>query len=101
MIRLHPWSSYHANALAQPDALVTPHAAYLALGHDAPSRVRAYRALFAEALSDDLLSDIRRYLQQQRALGTGRFQAKVEAELRRFVGVRPVGRPRKNSGKCL
>jgi len=42
-------SSYRANALGEPDALVTPHAAYCALGRDAASRRAAYRAGFRTA----------------------------------------------------
>jgi putative transposase len=40
------WSSYRANALGEPDALVTPHAAYYALGRNAEERLAAYRATF-------------------------------------------------------
>jgi len=39
-------SSYRANALGEPDALVTPHAAYFALGRSAEERRAAYRASF-------------------------------------------------------
>jgi len=39
-------SSYRANALGEPDALVTPHAVYCALGRDAAARRAAYRAGF-------------------------------------------------------
>jgi REP-associated tyrosine transposase len=42
-------SSYRANALGEPDALVTPHAAYFALGRDAEARRAAYRAGFRAA----------------------------------------------------
>ncbi len=42
-------SSYRANALGEPDALVTPHAVYFALGRDAQSRRAAYRAGFRAA----------------------------------------------------
>jgi putative transposase len=42
-------SSYRANALGEPDALVTPHAVYCALGRDAASRSAAYRAGFRAA----------------------------------------------------
>ncbi|HEX5092961.1 MAG TPA: hypothetical protein VFV84_09770 [Burkholderiales bacterium] len=43
-------SSYRANALGEPDALVSPHAAYCALGRDARERCAAYRAGFRAAL---------------------------------------------------
>jgi len=93
----HPWSSYHANALGKPDPLVTPHAVMLALGHDPADRAAGYRALFAEVLTDEVVAEIRAYLQQQRALGTDRFRAQVEAKLKRFAGVRPAHRPKRQA----
>jgi putative transposase len=89
----HPWSSYGANAIGHLDPLLTPHAEYLALGSDPTARASAYRALFANALPDDLVEEIRRYLQQQKALGTDRFRSWVEARTGQFASVRPVGRP--------
>ncbi|WP_372470110.1 hypothetical protein ABQY74_003290 [Xanthomonas sp. WHRI 7064] len=50
-----------------------------------------------ETLSDELLASIRRHLQQQRAQGDDAFRAMVEAKIRRFAGVRPAHRPRKQS----
>lgn len=41
------WSSYRANALGEPDELVTPHALYCALGRSPEERQRAYRRSFA------------------------------------------------------
>ncbi len=43
------WSSYRANALGEPDALLTPHALYCALGRDAGERGAAYRRSFRSA----------------------------------------------------
>jgi putative transposase len=40
------WSSYRANALGEPDPLVTPHAYYCALGRTPEARRAAYRVLF-------------------------------------------------------
>jgi putative transposase len=91
----YPWSSFRANALGKSDPLIRPHDEYLALGVDAAQRQAAYRSLFKNALSDDQLLDIRVHLQQQRALGTNRFQAAIEAELGRVAQIRPRGRPRK------
>lgn len=91
----HPWSSYPANALSKSDPLVTPHAAWLGLGRDMEERVTAYRALFSEVLTDDTVTEIRTYLQQQRAWGTDRFRTQVELKLKRFAGIRPAHRPRK------
>ncbi len=93
----YPWSSYRANAEGCMDALLNPHAEYLALGADPTTRTAAYRALFAEALPDELVNEIRGYLQQQKALGTDRFRAWVEARTGRFATTRPLGRPPRRS----
>ena len=91
----HPWSSYAANADARIDSLLTPHPEYLALGSNPLTRASAYRALFAETLSGELVAEIRTYLQQQKVLGSDQFREWVEARTGRFAGVRPVGRPLK------
>jgi len=88
------WSSYRCNALGNPDRLITPHPLYLALGANADSRQSGYRSLFERTLGADELSDIRAHVQQQKVLGSHRFQAEIEALLARKVAVRPRGRPR-------
>jgi putative transposase len=45
------WSSYAANALGEPDALLTPHAHYCALARDPELRRARYRALFSGAVA--------------------------------------------------
>ncbi|WP_113066274.1 transposase, partial [Oleiagrimonas sp. MCCC 1A03011] len=90
----HPWSSYRAHADGRVDPLLTAHACYLELGANAVERASAYKALFAEALPDKIVHEIRVYLQQQKALGTDRFRAWVEARTQRFATVRQPGRPR-------
>jgi putative transposase len=87
------WSSYRANALGRGSAVVTPHAEYLRLGSTVAARLRAYRALVAEAMSADALAQLRVYLQQQRALGSPLFRAAVAARVRRFCDIRPAHRP--------
>jgi putative transposase len=91
----HPWSSYAGNAGLRHDPLLMPHPVYTQLGTNVIERSDAYRALFAEVLSDDALAEIRIYLQQQRALGTSDFQRRVEQQLQRFAAARPPHRPRK------
>ena len=91
------WSSFHCNALGQPDPLITPHAAYLALAATSDARRAAYCALFDHAISDEAMADIRAHVQQQKALGDSRFQAEIEAMLDRKVVIRPRGRPRKTA----
>lgn len=73
-------------------SLLTMHSEYLALSSNRLTRASAYRALFAEALPDALVAEIRAYLQQQKVLGTNRFRAWVETRTGRFAAVRPVGR---------
>lgn len=97
----YPWSSYQANALGRPDGLVTPSPTLLALAGDPAARLAAYRALFNEVLTDEAIAEIRLFLQQQRALGTDRFRAQVEAKLKRFADVRPAHRPRKQARETV
>ena len=89
------WSSYRRNALGHPDALLNLHAQYLALGVTAQERCAAYRALVSEVLDEAQMSEIRVYLQQQRAWGSERFQLAIAAQLGRCTQVRPPHRPRK------
>ncbi len=87
------WSSHRANASGGADPVITPHAEYLRLGADAAIRQKAYRMLFWQAPDEHRLAEIRAYVQQQRALGSRRFQAEVEAVLGRCARVRPAHRP--------
>ncbi|RYG38599.1 MAG: transposase [Burkholderiales bacterium] len=89
----HPWSSHRANAGGAYDPLLSAHSCYLALGPDPESRAAAYRSLFEQALPDEMVGEIRRYLRQQRALGSDRFRAWVEARTGRFATARLPGRP--------
>ena len=92
----YAWSSYRTNAQALPDKVVVPHAEYLRLGGDASERCSAYRQLFREVLGDARLAEIRAYVQQQRALGTIRFQREIEAMIGRCANVRAAHRPRRD-----
>ncbi len=78
----------------EPDPLVRPRAEYLALGAGSSPACVPYRALFANALSNERLLEIRAYVQQQKALGGARFQSQIEAALGRHVQIRPAHRPR-------
>lgn len=53
------WSSYHRNALGQPDGLVVPHGEYLSMGIDDHQRRRAYVMLFEEELRSQDVKAIR------------------------------------------
>jgi putative transposase len=89
------WSSYHANASGQANALLTPHSTYLALGLDGAYRQHAYARLVAEILNPGEVALIRLRLQRQHALGTDRFRAMIEAQLQRRAGPARIGRPSK------
>jgi putative transposase len=84
------WSSYRANALGQPDALLTPHPLYLSIGRDPKERQATYRALFRGQMERAAIDDIRLALNQSQPLGNERFYAKIE----RMTGVRREARPR-------
>src|SRR3546814_18912203 len=87
----HPWSMYGANSVGRLGPRLTPHSEYLSLGPDSMARAATYRALFADALPDDLVEEIRCYLQQQKALGTDRLSSWVEARTGQLPGVRQAG----------
>jgi putative transposase len=82
-----PWSSCAGLCGLREDPLLSPHPVQQAIGAD------HYRALLAEAISDEDLAAIRLYLQQQRAYGRDDSRAMVEARTQRFASVRPAHRP--------
>lgn len=88
------WSSYRANAQGKEDALITPHARYVALGRTAEARCEAYRALFKSSLGDAELNDLRAAWQTGTPLGNERFKEKVETKLGVRVGYATRGRPK-------
>ncbi|WP_082439777.1 MULTISPECIES: transposase [unclassified Massilia] len=65
----YPWSSHSANAFGQDNALLTPHLSYTKLGTDPTARQAAYRHLFDEALSEEVLDRVRQAGNGNRALG--------------------------------
>jgi putative transposase len=89
------WSSYRHNGQGKEDALITPHALYLALGKTLPTRLAAYKALFKAHLDSGVLDDIRSAWQTGTPLGNDFFRQKVEAKLKCKVGQARRGRPRK------
>lgn len=82
-----PWSSCAGLCGLREDLLLSAPPVQHALG--AP----LYRAMLAEAISDEDLAAIRLYLQQQRAYARDDFRAMVEAKYQRFASARPAHRP--------
>ena len=79
----YPWSSYCANALGQPDALITPHSLYDALGQDEATRQAQYRSLFAGQLDEISLSQLREATNKAWVLGSEHFKQKIANQLNR------------------
>ena len=91
------WTSYRANGLGQPDARVTPHALYQALGRNDKQRQTNYRGLFRGQPDRAAIDDIRLALNQSQPLGNARFYAKIEQMTGQRREARPRGRPRVES----
>ena len=87
------WSSYRGNAQGETDALLKPHALYLALGRDEASRAVAYRELFRYELEPGLVNEIRRATNGNYALGSEAFAAQVAVALGRRATPGKSGRP--------
>lgn len=92
-VERYPWSSARANLELVTDACMSPHPLYLALGADVAERANRYRDWLRAGIPDDELAAIRAHVQQERALGSERFQDMVARTLNRAVAVRPRGRP--------
>jgi putative transposase len=96
----YPWSSFRTNALGEENHLITPHVVYAGLGRHAAERRSAYRHLFGEALSGQLLAQIRHASNSNFPLGPEGFVA----DTARSFGIRPPvkrGRPRAVADKQL
>jgi putative transposase len=94
----YPWSSYRRNALGEPDALLTPHPLYQALGCAESERQEAYRALFHVPIPEDGITAIRDATNKAWALGNSRFRDKVSALSGRRAAPLLPGRPRERQG---
>ena len=79
------WSSFRSNAQGEFDALVRPHAVYLALGGGASARREAYRALFDTPLDSILLDAIRSATRYGVALGVDGCSSSSHGKRRRHV----------------
>ena len=95
----YPWSSHAANARGAADALVRPHALYLALADTAEARRQAYRRLFDAALDEDIVGELRAATNGGWAIGGARFKEQIAAKLRRRVTPLPPGRPPKDADR--
>jgi len=91
----YPWSSFTANAAAQPDAVITPHPLYLVLGPTPATRATAYQALFTEVLDPAWVDSLRACTNGGFVLGSDRFQRQIAAMVGRRTWKGSPGRPEK------
>ncbi len=89
----YPWSSHAHHAGARPDALVTDHARYWALGNTPFQREAAYLALVQQGLSMDELAAIDAATGKGAVLGSHAFKAELERKTKRQVLPAKRGRP--------
>ena len=92
----YPWSSYHSNALGQPNELVTPHIEYLRLDRTDEARQAAYRQLFKHRIPDSNLEEIRKATNKAWVLGNDRFKQRMQKQLERRVEPSAKGGDRKS-----
>ena len=90
----YPYSSYACHALGSDDPLLTPHAAYLGLHADRAARLLAYRALFRDELSEELLTRLRESTNACTVIGNRRFKEQLATMLGREVPTGKRGRPK-------
>ncbi len=74
----YTWSSYRAHAFGQSARMWQPHPEYLALGSNDHRRWQCYRAMFADELGADVVTEIRRTLNTGLVLGNERFRKEIE-----------------------
>lgn len=86
------WSSARGNLGLRVDPLLSPHPVLLAFESDVANS-RVYDQWLEQGTSEADLKAVRAYLQQEKALGSRRFQAMVERTLGRPASWLPRGRP--------
>jgi putative transposase len=100
MVRLpgdYPWSSVAANTGQRVDALIRPHAEYLALGNDGVIRQTSYSELVHKPLEADLVRQIRESRDSGYPLASDRFKVALATRLGRKMEPGRPGRPGKQA----
>ena len=88
------WSSYAHNALGKTDEMITAHKEYLQLGGDDKSQSKAYRAMFRQTFSAELVQQITDATFKGWVLGNSSFARKIEKLSGRRATQLPKGRPK-------
>lgn len=89
----YPWSSYAHHAGLRPDALITDHALYWALGNTPFQREAAYIELVQLGLSAEQLARINLALLKGWPLGSDAFKTNLQQKEKRQVLPAKRGRP--------
>ena len=89
----YSWSSFHTNALGEPNPLITPHEQWLRLGEEDETRCRAYRDMCDGNMAGAQVETIRHTNSKGLPLGSKRFRAEIESQLKVKLGTGKVGRP--------
>jgi putative transposase len=89
------WSSHRANALGRQDSVVTPHPLYQGLADADQARFAAYRRLFDDMLSAELLQRFRECINGGFVLGSPKFERQIAAMIGRRTWKGAPGRPLK------
>jgi len=89
------WSSARGNLGIRVDPLLSPHTVFRAFENNGTSST-VYAQWLKQGTSDGDLETVRAYLQQEKALGSPRFQAMVERALGREATWQARGRPGSN-----
>jgi putative transposase len=92
----YPWSSYHYNALGQPNDLVVPYPEYLRLGESNEARQASCCDLFKHQLSENSITEIREATNKAWVLGNARFKQSIQEQLGRRVEPKARGGDRKS-----
>ena len=81
----YPWSSYRYNAHGEKNSMITPHYLYISLASTSSERAFAYRQLFKNVLSIQVIKDIRLSTNGNFVLGSERFKNQIERVIGRRV----------------
>lgn len=95
----YPYSSFRHYVVGEPDALLTPHPVYRALGANPEQRRGAYRALFEAPLDTAIVDEIRHGTNHGWAVGRECFKKEIEVVARRRATPKPRGGRRPGAGR--
>ena len=94
-----PWTGLHRRHLPSVRHLIRHHPAYLALGHDAPTREARYRRLCAQPLPRELTRHIAQAVAQGFVIGSDAFRQRLAQTLGRRTAPGRPGRPKSRTAR--